>query len=577
MVEDIYDPLEEYKNVFEPRFKEVCEQTLKEMADEVNIDLAANRETCSNIYSTEKDLSSIKKKRGWWKFLCWVLWITLVVGGLVLYNQWTSWELWLNIVICVVLAGLACLLFIKVHPRLKALKKQQTDTQSTIDNLKSEAWTQMDPLNRLYDWDMLARMMTRTVPRLEFDPYFTTQRLADLEKVYGWDGSFNEDRSVLYSHSGLINGNPFVLCRTRKMEWGEKTYHGSLTIYWTTYERSSDGSTRSVNHSETLHASYTAPYPNYFEKTRLIYGNTAAPDLIFHRQQNGLAGKEKSLRFKLNRRQLRKKSEDLKNSDFAMLTNEEFEVAFDTRDRNNNHQHALLFTPLAQHSMMSLLTDNNVGYGDDFDFNKEKMINVVIANHMQEMNLDMNPQQFFHFDYDKAVENFHTICANHFRAIYFNLAPLLCIPMYQQIRPVSEIYGHDMPLNSSFWEHEALANFLGQDTFRHPDCVTDCIIKTEQQRNSNNTSTIKISANGYRSVEHTIYIEKYGGDGKVHQVPVVWYEYLPVCGTGTLLMAEDNNVDPNATNIEHANHISDVLQQHHFDFYRRRIASKIMN
>lgn len=30
--------------------------------------------------------------------------------------------------------------------------------------------------NRMYDWDILTRMMTRTVPRLEFDPYFTTQR-----------------------------------------------------------------------------------------------------------------------------------------------------------------------------------------------------------------------------------------------------------------------------------------------------------------------------------------------------------------------------------------------------------------
>ena len=65
-------------------------------------------------------------------------------------------------------------------------------------------------------------MMTKTVPRLEFDRYFTTQRLADLRKTYGWDDSFNEERSVVYSHSGLINGNPFVICRTRKMEMGTK-------------------------------------------------------------------------------------------------------------------------------------------------------------------------------------------------------------------------------------------------------------------------------------------------------------------------------------------------------------------
>ena len=95
----------------------------------------------------------------------------------------------------------------------------------------------MAALNQLYDWDMLTRMMSQTVPRLEFDDYFTTQRLADLEKTYGWDGSFNEDRSVLYAHSGLINGNPFIICRTKKMEMGTKTYTGSKVIHWTTYER----------------------------------------------------------------------------------------------------------------------------------------------------------------------------------------------------------------------------------------------------------------------------------------------------------------------------------------------------
>ena len=164
--------------------------------------------------------------------------------------------------------------------------------------MKEQAWNQMAALNRLYDWDVFTRMMSKTVPRLEFDPYFTTQRLVDLRKTYGWNDSFNTERSVLYSHSGLINGNPFVICRTRKMEMGEKTYHGQKTIFWTTTETGPDGKPRTISHSETLHASVTAPYPNYFERTRLIYGNTAAPDLTFYRKPSGLAGKEGSLRYK---------------------------------------------------------------------------------------------------------------------------------------------------------------------------------------------------------------------------------------------------------------------------------------
>ena len=46
MVEDIYDPLEEYSNVYREKFKKVCEDTFAELAREANIDIKANRQTC---------------------------------------------------------------------------------------------------------------------------------------------------------------------------------------------------------------------------------------------------------------------------------------------------------------------------------------------------------------------------------------------------------------------------------------------------------------------------------------------------------------------------------------------------
>ena len=418
--------------------------------------------------------------------------------------------------------------------------------------------------------------MTKTVPRLEFDPYFTTQRLADLKATYGWSDSFNAGRSVVYSHSGLINGNPFVICRTRKMEMGTKTYYGEKTIHWTTEETDSDGKTRTVHHSETLVASVTAPYPEYFEKTRLIYGNTAAPDLIFYRKQSGLADSEGSLKFKMKRHSLRKKSRDLSNADFAMMTNEEFEVAFDTSNRNNNQQYALLFTPLAQESMMNLLKDDKVGFGDDFDFGKQRMINVIFSNHMQSLNLDMNPQQYKGFDYDKAESDFYAINSRYFRAIYFCFAPLLCVPMYQQIRPQEDIYGRNMLQHSSFWEHEALANFWGQGRFKHPACVTNCILKTEQVQTIGDNSTIKVNAYGYRTEQHLEYVSKWGGDGNLHHVPVYWDEYLPVTGSGMIYLKEDNNFkDDLVTQRQRLGHIRSVLTENNLNIYRRHIASRV--
>lgn len=581
MVQDIYDPLTAYTDVFRDRFKDVARSTFAALAQEARVDVEANRETCRKLYAAEAAAASVRRRIGWYTVLCVLLWLAVaacvVVAVLNYTGVYAQAPAWLYVALGAGAAFWLLLLLQLVHPKLNTLKSERDEFEAEAAREKEEALRQMEPLNRLYDWEVLTRMMTQTVPRLEFDPYFTTQRLADLKHVYAWDDAFNAGRSVIYSHSGLINGNPFVICRTRKMEMGTKTYYGHKTIYWTTRERGADGKYHTVQHSQTLTATVTAPYPEYFEKTRLIYGNTAAPDLTFYRKQSGLAGKEGSLSFKMKRRSLRNKARDLDDTDFAMLTNEDFETAFDTSNRNNNHQFALLFTPLAQESMLKLLKDTEAGYGDDFDFAKQRMINTIIPGHLQAMNLDMNPAQYRNFDYDKAEHDFYAINADYFRAIYFALAPLLCVPMYQQIRPQEEIYGRDMQKRSAFWEHEALANFWGQEHFKHPQCVTDCILKTEQSEASGDSSVIRVAAHGYR-VEHRLtYVRKFGGDGHTHQVPVHWDEYFPVTGTGTIQMREDNSdvADRAATQRERLAHIHDLLNRENLSLYRRHIASKL--
>ena len=133
----------------------------------------------------------------------------------------------------------------------------------------------------------------------------------------------------------------------------------------------------------------------------------------------------------------------------------------------------------------------------------------------------MNPEQYKHFDYDKAQKDFHEINARYFRAIYFCLAPLLCVPMYQQVRPLHEIYGRNMKQHSAFWEHEALANFWGQDKFMHPRCATDCILKTSQKKNSEDGSIITVYAHGYKINRRVTYSSQWGGDGRMHRVQFI--------------------------------------------------------
>ena len=169
-------------------------------------------------------MNSVRSKLSWTIFLCVVMWGSAIGGGIATYNMYDRLEAWGIVLIVIGIIIALLLLFWKIHPLIKQLRGEQNELKEKTTQLEEEAWQQMASLNCLYDWDILTRMMTLTVPKLEFDAYFTTQRLADLQEVYGWDGSFNKERSVIYSHSGLINGNPFVLCRTRKMIMGTTTY-----------------------------------------------------------------------------------------------------------------------------------------------------------------------------------------------------------------------------------------------------------------------------------------------------------------------------------------------------------------
>ncbi len=117
------------------------------------------------------------------------------------------------------------------------------------------------------------------------------------------------------------------------------------------------------------------------------------------------------------------------------------------------------------------------------------------------------------------------------------MAPLLCIPLYQQIRTQREIYGNILQ-RSSFWEWESIANFYGEEKFRHPKCATDCILKTEARSLGASESTIRVTAHGYSGTPRIDYVPVLGGDGRTHNVPVKWIEYDPVSRTREISIQE---------------------------------------
>lgn len=575
MIDDVLSPLEQFP-AYKERFREVAEKTFEELTSASGVDPEANRKLCRDIQDLKSDNEKTASTLTWWTVLCVFMWIVAAVCVIICVSKGFA-QGWLVPTLCIVGAiTMLVLLFWKIHPIIKKYKAIKNEQEAQIKEMEQNAWDMMAPLNKLYDWDVFNRMMTQTVPRLEFDPYFTNQRLADLVNSYGWDENFSKERSVVYSHSGLINGNPFVIARTRKMEWETREYKGELTVEWTTVEVDSDGKKHTRHHSETLRASVHKPYPEYYEKTRLIYGNTAAPDLNFTRDINDDKLEVDSRAYKRKLKDLEKFSRDLKN-DFAMATNEEFEVLFTTTNRNNNQQYFLLFTPLAQENMIKIIRDKEHGYGDDFQFMKHRKLNTLTAEHMQDLPLDMNPRMFWNSKYDEAKQVFINTTCENFRAIYFGFAPLLSIPMYQQIRPVSAIYGTEMPRKSAYWEHEALANFWGEDKFADPSCATHSILKTSENRKADGTVEVQVRAYGYRAEPRVDYVSKYCRNGNYYDVPVHWDEYIPVMGTGSFEMKEDTvderpNLDPVAR-MQEINEKLDAFGEN--SIFRRHITSKL--
>ncbi len=188
----------------------------------------------------------------------------------------------------------------------------------------------------------------------------------------------------------------------------------------------------------------------------------------------------------------------------------------------------------------------------------------------------MDPRRFADYNYVRAERDFYRMNADFFRSIYFALAPLLCVPMYQQTRPIGDMYVHGTKQESTFWEHEAIANLWGQDRFKAPSCVTDCILKTQEGPTVNGSKVIYVYAHGHYTVQRVSYISRLGGDGRWHDVPVFWDEYLPITGKGTMHLTEDNEADaPTATPRQRVDRISKVLSATHMKMYRKHIASRL--
>lgn len=546
-MEDVHSPLELYRDSLKDLHAQRTSEFFECLAGQANIDQDANAALVAKIRDIEASIAASSGRNNVWK----ILRVAMVIGSVgCVVMAVMSHPVWLIGAVALVAA-----LLVKLNSIIREISTRLQHLKELRDEKESLAWAQMEPLNRLYDWSIFASLVHKTLPTIQLDPFFTRGRLTNLCTSFGFDDSFSDSRSVKFAHSGLISGNPFVLAQTVNHWIGTKTYHGSLSINWTEHQRDSQGRSTTVSRHQTLHASVEKPFPEYANEATLIYGNRAAPDLSFSRMPSSLSGLENGVisNWRKNHaiRKLEAKSRKISDGKgFTVMANREFDALFSATDRDHEIQFRLLFTPLAQQEMLKLLKDKELGFGDKFAFVKTGMINKVESGPLNERDLSADPRNFRFYDFAQAEKFFNAYHNDLFRAFFFSFAPILVIPLYQQERPAEEIYAGILQEPSCSWEHEGIANYVGEGEFAHPASITRNILKTESDETPDGAQIVQVTAHGFRGVDRVDHVSVAGGDGRNHGVAVRWVQYIPVKQTSQLLVCDPAPEDAHRSDLQ---------------------------
>ena len=532
----IYEPRKFYEQSLKQQYHAQAEAFFDELVKQSEVDGPANanhvkdyKKSLEHLENIQNKASSKKVQRGFIIFAIVLCFIAAVIFCILFHMGW-----WMPLIGLVFLAGgIALIVYVVkvLNKVITGLNEQIASMQQKSQQLLDLCYQDLEVLNRSYDWNIPCSIMKKTTPILDLDPYFSASRFAYLVQKFGMPESLGDTTSCVGVLSGHIQGNPFVLEKDISEEIIDKAYTGSIVITWTTTYSDKDG-THTQHHSETLTATVYHEAPQYEYATRLIYGNEAAPHLHFSRVPSGQCGDDKSLaRFvkKRSKELTKKEKDDLLDDDpktnFTKMGNDKFDALFGADDRDNEVEFRLLYTPLAQKNILDLLT-NPEPFGDDFVQVKDGMLNSISSGHSQTFDYGANPVIFRNYDLKDAKKKFVDYCDTFIRNLYFDLCPIISVPLYQTYKPMEFIY-ENMPYNLSNYEHEVMANGMDPEFFRPEEADPDLplILKVSKGNKSGMGDRLTIHCLYFKTTPQVDYVPKLGGDGNIHQVPVHWIQY----------------------------------------------------
>lgn len=537
----IFSPLKDYEQTLKNTHAAHTQARFQQLSDQSGVNIEANRATVQ-AYNAQKAGADKEKGRlsrlKTFRVLSVILAVIALIGAI-----WGFVYLPLAGVICVLVAAAAlAVVFWKLNPLIRNQAQLSAEADAKAQKLLAEAQTQMAPLNALLQEEDGLCLLEQTMPLLHFDSNFSFAREKDMAEHFDFPAYENTDRSVLDTLCGTYNGNPFLFETFRTYTMGTEVYHGYKTIHWTEHYRDSKGNRRTRTRSQTLHATITRPKPIYSTETRLHYGAQGSPDLIFSRENRHLENKsdkqvESMVRKGEDKLQDKEEAALARGGTFTAMANTEFEVLFGALNRNHETQFRMLFTPLAQTNMVDLIR-SKAGYGDDFDFFKRKRMNTIVSEHDQNRTLRLQASALSSHSYDLAMDNYLRKNEEYFRSIFFDFAPLLAIPVYQDapvhsMEPPSAYNPH-----YSLREYEVLANAMDAKALSHPQTKTPTILKTQHTDTHGSTDCVSVTAHSFDALPRVELVPMLGGDGRMHTVSVPWEEYIPLQASCRMTVGE---------------------------------------
>ncbi len=565
-----FDPIDFYKGPLKAEYDKNAAEFLNALVRVANIDEAANRKIVAEINRLKKKIEDTQKTLVGFKFLL-ALCIFLLVAGVVMaiVGICLDLEILTKILLiaigAVVAIGMVLLIFLVINKKIKNLNSIFEKHQAAYYQALNQGIAMLNPFRQLLTYKDFIRLVNRTTDVIKLDEELKPQKLLMLHSLYNYNYRYNQNVSVCSVQSGDISSNPFIRVKLFATEMVNFTYVGRRTVTWAeTYHSNGRTYTRTV--SQTLTATVVKPVPKYYFDSAVIYGNEAAPDLSFTRRPSGVEtdSTEKQIDnlVKKGEKQLEKLTEKAtkQGREFQALANSEFDVLFGALNRDNEVQYRLLFTPLAQQNMVEIITSKEP-YGDDFYFKKDKKLNIVSTLHGKDM-FDYDPSIFNqYYDYDLLKKDFLIYLKNLFGSLYFDLAPILAIPLYQTtdagLYNPGEILNHVSTLEAESFVNEMAK--VADLVFRPQEAAEKLILKVNYQNSVGETDIFDVVAYSYQKIPNVTVVPVMANNGRLYDVAVNWFDFIPVNKTSRVGIRQFDLRD-DATLVRDDSQGNEVLQ-----------------